>query len=481
MGSVRGRERYGVVGRKAAAAVDAVAELMDELDSDLVGGRDALELVEQWSRLEHLASARVMLAARRVAETDLWKRSGHRSAAHWLSHVTGVSVGEAIGLLETAEVVESAPDTREALTTGAVSSRQAKAIGRAEQADPAAARQLLDDAASASTKETETAARRIVAAASTETPDEKAQRHRMARRFRHGVTADGMGWGSWLLPIGEHTRNVAAIEGEQRAVFDQARLAGVREPSEAYAADALCRVLDRASSRGAIGGDGGSITDGSIADSRIDGAWTGSRGRSRDGRPVVEDWSFSKVIVKVDLAAFDRGHTLPGEVSEVAGQGPIPVPDVWRMIDGDAFIAAVTTRGTEISKVVHLGRKPTVLQRTALEALGDGTCQIDGCNSKARLEIDHVTDWAATKRTELDQLARVCGHHHDLKTHHRHRFGPLEPNGTRQLIAPAAAGRRPDAPAPPDLTVHDGEDQPERPHDRESGASPEQGDLFDTG
>ena len=33
------------------------------------------------------------------------------------------------------------------------------------------------------------------------------------------------------------------------------------------------------------------------------------------------------------------------------------------MIDGDAFVAAVTTNGTEIDKVVHLGRKPTVLQK----------------------------------------------------------------------------------------------------------------------
>jgi hypothetical protein len=77
-----------VVGRKAAAAVDSMAEVMAELDSDLVGGRDSLDLVEQWSRLEHLASARLMAAARRVAQTDLWKRGGHQTPAHWLSHVS---------------------------------------------------------------------------------------------------------------------------------------------------------------------------------------------------------------------------------------------------------------------------------------------------------------------------------------------------------------------------------------------------------
>ena len=327
MGSSGGRERYGVVGREAAAVVDAVAAMVDAFDSDLVGGRDAMDLVAEFSRLEHLASGGLMLAARRVAQTDLWKRSGHQTAAHWLSQVTGVSVGEAIGLLDTAEVVESAPDTREALKAGQVSTRQAKAIGKAENADPGAARRLLAGAGTASTRETEREANRIVAAASIETPDEKAQRHRASRRFRHGVTDDGMGWGSWLLPIAEHTKAVAVIEGEQAVVFDQARVDGVRESTEAYAADGLCRVLDRASTRGTIGSDDGSID---------------------------QDWSFAKVIVKVDLTALDRGHTLPGEVSEIAGQGPIPVPDVWRMIDGDAFIAAVTTKGTETVSYTHL-------------------------------------------------------------------------------------------------------------------------------
>jgi hypothetical protein len=446
MGSDRGRQRYGVVGRKAAGVVDAVAAMVDAVDPDLVGGRDAMDLVVEFSRLEHLASGGLMLAARKVAQTDLWKRSGHQSPAHWLSHVTGVSVGEAIGLLETAEVVESAPDTREALTKGEVSTRQAKAIARAEAADPAAARKLLDDATTASTRDTETAARRIVAAASTETPDEKAQRHRKVRRFRHGVDDDGMGWGSWLLPIAEHTRAVAMIEAEQAAVFDEKRLAGERESSDAYAADGLCRVLHRAGTRPS-------------GRSAPDPVAVGGGGSCDD------DWSFAKVIVNVDLAALDRGHAVPGERCEIPGQGPVPVPDVWRMIDGDAFVAAVTTRGTEISKVVHLGRRPTVLQRTALEHRNGATCSIEGCSSTARLEIDHVAEWAATKRTELSELAFVCGHHHDLKTHHGHTFGKLQPDGRRRLIPPQGTAEPTLVGRPPDLALHDGH-PPSRPDPR---------------
>ena len=109
---------------------------------------------------------------------------------------------------------------------------------------------------------------------------------------------------------------------------------------------------------------------------------------------------------------------------EIAGQGPIPVADAWRMIDGDAFVAAVTTKGTEIDKVVHLGRKPTVLQKTALEWFSAGECSIEGCTAPARIEIDHVADWADTKITALPDLASPCGHHHDLKTHRGYTFGP---------------------------------------------------------
>jgi hypothetical protein len=457
VGSGRGRERYGVVGRKVAAAVDAMADLIADLDADLVGGRDSVDLVAEWSRLEHLAAAALMSSARRVGQTDLWKRGGHRSAGHWLSHVTGLSVGEAVSLLETAEVVEQAPDTRDALSKGEVSPRQAKAIGRAEQADPDAGRRLLDGAGNRSTKETETEANRIVAGASSETSAEKAQRHHRSRKIWHAVDADGMGIGGWRLPIAEHTRLVSGLEAEQAAVFDENRLEGRREPAEAYAADAFCRILDRAFR------------------SRSDGNAAGA-----DGASIDEDWSFAKVIVKVDLAALDRGTIVPSEVCEVAGQGPIPVADVWRMIDGDAFVAAVSMKGTEISKVVHLGRRPTVLQRTALDWLGDGTCQIDGCTSKARLEIDHVTEWAATRRTEFAELARACGHHHDLKTHHGHRFGPLRPDGTRSLVPPGGVDPPGDI-GPPDLRLLDGRAGARAPTDVPLSEGSRQGDLFDTG
>jgi hypothetical protein len=337
------------------------------------------------------------------------------------------------------------------LRAGVVSVRQAKAIGAAEAVDPGAGRRLLDAATDRSTKETEDAAALVVAAASSETGAQRAERHRRQRKVFHGVNADGMGYGGWMLPIAEHVRVVAQLEGEQSKVFAAARAGGVREPVEAYAADAFCRVFDRA----ARGGD------------------------AIEGTGPVDDWSFAKMIVRVDLAALDRGELAPGEVCEVAGRGPIPVADAWRMIAGDAFVAAVTTNGTKIDQVVHLGRKPTVLQRTALEWFSAGECSIEGCTSPARIEIDHVADWADTEITTLSELASPCGYHHDLKSHHGYRFGPRLPSGKRRLIPPGGAD--PPDESPPGLTLLHGTAHPEPRGAGPARGDPTQGDLFDTG
>jgi hypothetical protein len=49
--------------------------------------------------------------------------------------------------------------------------------------------------------------------------------------------------------------------------------------------------------------------------------------------------------------------------------GPVPVEQVRAWMT-DAFLAAVLTNGTDITKVVHLGRRPTALQTTAFVRQG---------------------------------------------------------------------------------------------------------------
>jgi hypothetical protein len=81
----------------------------------------------------------------------------------------------------------------------------------------------------------------------------------------------------------------------------------------------------------------------------------------------------------------------------------------------DAFLAAIVTRGTEITKVVHLGRRFTSEQRTALQ-WRDPICARKGCDNRLGLQYDHFEDWAHTHTTRVEAGRRFCPPCHRLKT-----------------------------------------------------------------
>jgi hypothetical protein len=140
----------------------------------------------------------------------------------------------------------------------------------------------------------------------------------------------------------------------------------------------------------------------------------------------------AKVIVRVDLAALRRGTTVPGEVCEIAGFGPISVAEAMRHMN-DAFLALVVTKGVDVHNVVHLGRQFTEHQKTALE-WSDPECQVLGCSCTVRLERDHREDWAHTHVTRVPAADRLCHHHHRLKT----QGWRLEDGaGKRRLLPPS--------------------------------------------
>ncbi len=122
------------------------------------------------------------------------------------------------------------------------------------------------------------------------------------------------------------------------------------------------------------------------------------------------------VIVRVDWDALTRGWPEGGEVCEIAGVGSVPVSLVKAMISsGDAVLKAVVTKGVDVASVAHLGRHPTVAQRTALHWL-DLICVENGCGQRAFLEIDHTIPWTTNRITLLQLLQPRCKHHHRLKT-----------------------------------------------------------------
>jgi hypothetical protein len=404
-------------------------------DPALESARGCLGLVETFRDIEHSASAGLALAARRVAQTDLWSKNGDRSAAHWLARTTGMAISDAVRMLQTAEVAEQAPATMDALRNGDVSIREGNATGKAEAADPKAGAELVArtiENSGLSVREIEQDSARIVNAASGDTEAQRAAKVRERRALRIGSRGDGSSWLHLEGPTVDLARLEASLQPIIKGIFDDARRQGRHEPLEAYAYDALMQM------------------------SRRSGDDSGGGGHERD-----------KVIIRADLTALDRGHVEPGEICEIAGHGPIPVADAWRSIDGGAFIAAVIKDGDDVMAAQHLGRRPTALQRTVLELETAGTCVVEGCTNKVRIEIDHTDDWAHTHLTQIRDLAAPCRHCHAKKTYQGYRLGPRLTNGKRTLLPPSTAGTGPPTGGTPEAPA---------PHQ----TTPDQPGLFDT-
>lgn len=140
------------------------------------------------------------------------------------------------------------------------------------------------------------------------------------------------------------------------------------------------------------------------------------------------------VRVLVDHSALVRGHTVAGETCEIEGVGPVPVATA-RALAADSILAAIVADGFDIKSISHLGRTIPARLRTALEKR-DPVCVVPGCNNRRFLEIDHIRGFAEGGPTCLDNLARLCGHHHYQKTYLGYRLlGPpgawrWEPPGT---------------------------------------------------
>jgi hypothetical protein len=287
----------------------------------------------------------------------------------------------------------SLPETDKAVRSGKLSAQQASAVAEAATADPDAERELLDAAPDESLAELRNRAERVKAAArSAEEEAAREERIRRSRSLRRSVAPDG----AHELHARGTASDIAKFWSRLQPHIDQqfqiAKEEDRREPVDAYAFDALLALSE----------SGGSA------------------------KPNT------KVLVRVDLSAVRRGTTVPGEVCEIAGFGPIPVPEALKLMN-EAFLTLLVTKGKDVCTVAHLGQQFTEHQKTALE-WRDPECVVRGCHNTVRLERDHREDWADTHTTRVWSADRLCHHHHHLlKTQGWH----LEAgDGKRRILPP---------------------------------------------
>jgi hypothetical protein len=147
--------------REVSALVDHAARVLAGFDPAVVMSSDAMKLVKLFDRLERFGCAGKTLSIGRVAQTGLWRQAGFRSAADWMAAQTGVGVGDAVRVVETAKALEHADATAEAFKAGELSSRQAKVIAGATIVVPGVEAELLATASGLSARELDDKAKRL--------------------------------------------------------------------------------------------------------------------------------------------------------------------------------------------------------------------------------------------------------------------------------------------------------------------------------
>jgi hypothetical protein len=369
-------------------ALATVRTLVSSLEADRMPADEAAQLVEYFAELERLATAGRTLAGRRIERTKIWREQGFSTPARWMAAKAQISVPDAIATIETGRRLEDLPETRRAVRSGALSAVQAAQITAAATADPASERSLLEAARTSTVAHLRERCREVIAAVDRD-PNAQERIHR-SRYVRSWSDADGAFRLDARLTPDAGAKLMATVKARARSLEAQARRAGSKDRSEAFAADGLVALAE---------------------------------GPSPGPRAVVH--------VHVDRKAWHRGRVERGERCFIPGVGPVPVAAA-RKLAGDGLVKAVLADEADVRAVAHFGRTIPARIRTALEAR-DVTCVVPGCDERDELEIDHIMPLGEGGQTRLDNLARLCRWHHSLKTHRGWTIAPLGGGGWRWL------------------------------------------------
>jgi hypothetical protein len=164
-------------------------DLVERLDPESLDPSYSLELYEKCCLGERLFSAAKALASRRLADSGAWHETGQRSPAHFMAATARSTVGHAVRVLQTAEMLQKLPETEAAYRRGAMSEVQAIEVVSAASADPSFQEELLDAAECDALEELRRQCARVRAGAIPES--ERHQRAHRNRQLRHWTDIEG--------------------------------------------------------------------------------------------------------------------------------------------------------------------------------------------------------------------------------------------------------------------------------------------------
>jgi hypothetical protein len=375
--------------------IEQLKSCLGGLDAGQLSGEDAMQLCASFAEVERLGAAGRLVTAERVATTEVWRRGGSRSAAHWVARHTGTDPERCKGSLETAAHLGSCRFVDREVRAGRLSELQAQAIVDAAAVRPDSEARLVEFARSNSLRLLREECRRVKTTAAC-AADESSALH-ASRELKTWTGRDGATCGSFRLTPEAGAAFLAALEERKGKYFRAAQRDGRREPIGAYAADALVELVTE--DRGAGSGK---------------------------TRPQ------SMVIVHVAYEAIVRGALADGEVCEIRGVGPVPL-DVARSMAADSILRILVTKGGQPMAVTPGVRTIPRALRLLIEAR-DRTCVVPGCDVTI-CQIDHRKGFAQLGPTDLENCGLLCKRHHDMKTYLGYRLTRHD-NGSWSFTAP---------------------------------------------
>ncbi len=379
-------------------AVTHLREIASRIDVEVIDGKSAAELVRISEDARRLIDGLRTSAIGRVGTTEAWRVGGSKNSAEWVALHTGTPIYEAQAVVILADQLRHLPQTVEAMNAGKLSTAQAVEVARGATAEPHAEERLLNLAKSSTVRTLRDEASRVIAAATDEV--ERHKRIHKNRCLKTWTDQDGAFNLKARMTVANGALVMAALTPFQDEIFKAARKSGEYATPEAYAADALMALCEKASHK----------ASGSEA--------CANATETRSSRPNAV------INIRVDIDALKRGHTEHGEICEIAGVGPIPVATATEYL-GEAFLKLLVVDGVDIKTVAHMGRAIPAPLRTAVEER-DRVCQVPTCDMTIGLEIDHIKPFAEGGPASVENLVRLCKRHHLQKTHDGYRLEKVE-------------------------------------------------------
>jgi hypothetical protein len=337
--------------------ISAAAALSND---EVVGRLDGL------FRQKAAVDGEIVMLLGEASRREVYRDDGATSPEPWAAERFGVSTPTARALTRLGEKASDMPHLMESLCAGELSLDKVRAV--ADAATPDTDRQLRDQAKEHSVRDLADIAR---STAPSKPPSARSEHDRRFLRFN-----------------------------------DQFRTVSMQLPPESYAEARTCLEV-RARK---IPSDGETPWDQRLCDAFLELIRTsvpGASGRATTASPFV-------VVVHAPLAALVEED---GEHSVLAGalerDGFISVETVQEVACDATMVIGVDD---DVGHTMYEGRArrfTTDAQRREVTRR-DRHCRFPGCTNVTFTNVHHIEPWKPGGRTDLDNLALVCVHHHHL-------------------------------------------------------------------